>query len=87
MKALFEQLEAINARAQEIVGVAQKTGDWETAYDLIFSNVIINAARVLIKDLNLSFEYYDPDTSYRDDVMAYTNALDRFITEKKPFFA
>lgn len=50
------------------------TADWEIKYDRIFD---YGAQHVwpLIKALCLKLEYYDPDTSYQEDVTAYVQAL------------
>jgi phenylalanyl-tRNA synthetase beta subunit len=44
---------------------------WERKYDLIFSNEISSK----IRSMTYNIEYYDPDTSYEEDVNAYVNAL------------
>lgn len=44
--------------------------DWEMKYDLIFSE------RVSRRIFNLiTLDYYDPDTSYQEDVTAFVNAF------------
>ena len=45
--------------------------DWETKYDLIFSDQISKK----ISETNINFEHHDPDTSYEDDVKSYVNSL------------
>jgi hypothetical protein len=47
---------------------------WEAKYDLIFSDKIS-------KKFNLN--YYGPDTSYEEDVMAFMKALDSYMCEQK----
>ena len=44
---------------------------WRTKYDLVFSDDIAGAVR----DLNIRLEWYDPDTSYEEDVLAYMSAI------------
>lgn len=69
-------------RAVAIAQLEDTEDAWETVYDLVFSK---NGNRVINKCLNaldVSFaDYYDPDTSYQEDVMAYIDALNR--TTKK----
>lgn len=43
---------------------------WETKYDLIFSERISRAIHNMI-----SLDYYDPDTSYEEDVKAFIYAI------------
>jgi hypothetical protein len=45
---------------------------WHEKYDLIFSEEISK---------NFDFEYYDPDISYQEDVVAYMNALDEYMNK------
>ena len=58
---IFEMMEAI----------IDSDLDWEQKYDLIFSEDI----SISISKLNLLQDYYDPDSSYKDDVLAYYNAV------------
>ena len=71
-----------------IVQVAQLEDNyacWEVAYNLVFSDDGSKRIRQMLNELNLSFDYYDPDTSYKEDVLAYTNALSEFTTTLTPF--
>src|SRR4051812_31636023 len=45
---------------------------WEDKYDLIFKDY---SPRQLSCILGRYIEYYDPDTSYEEDLTAYVNAL------------
>lgn len=58
-------------KAKEIVA---STLSWEEKYDKIFSEEISQ---------QFSFEYYDPDTSYQEDVMAFMNALDEYMKKQQ----
>ena len=49
--------------------------DWEDKYDVIFSKSCSQEINLLRKQVGLSFDYYDPDTSYEEDVSAYVRAL------------
>jgi hypothetical protein len=46
---------------------------WEYKYDRIFRYA--NNILKLMGELNISFIYYDPDTSYEEDTRAYVQAL------------
>lgn len=50
--------------------------DWEAKYDLIFSDEISR---------KFNLDYYDPDTSYREDVMAFMDALEEYMEKFKGF--
>ncbi len=36
-----------------------------------------------MKELNIRFDYYDPDTSYEEDALAFSNALNEKVEELK----
>lgn len=58
------------AQAQAVVD--DEAMDWEAKYDFIFSPEF----SVYIRDtLGFRLDYYDPDTSYEEDVRAYVTAL------------
>lgn len=59
------------------VHVANSDAEWETKYDLIFSDDM----SLMVMDLDPGFSYYDPDTSYEDDVRAFVDALQERVTE------
>lgn len=50
---------------------------WETKYDLIFSKRI---SRRVFSLINL--DYYDPDSSYEDDVRAFMDAFNETMINK-----
>ena len=45
--------------------------DWEDRYDMIFALRVQDP----IRDLGWTFEYYDPDTTYEEDVKALVGYL------------
>ena len=70
----MEELLKLHDKAKEIV---QSNLSWEAKYDIIFSEVL--AKRVY--EIARGFSYYDPDSSYEADVMAFYNAFTDYITE------
>lgn len=56
---------------------------WDLTYSLVFSDNICRRTRTLFNELNISFDYYDPDTSYEEDVRAYADALNEKVTSIK----
>lgn len=55
---------------QEINEVYNSDLDWDVKYDLIFSERLSRKVFKLIR-----LDYYDPDTTYQEDVTAFVNAL------------
>lgn len=45
---------------------------WEDVYNIIFSERVSQVA-------NQYFDWYDPDTTYKDDVLAFHNAFVEFM--------
>jgi hypothetical protein len=66
----MDKIERYLGLADQVFQIAESDASAETKYDLIFS-----------EDLSLTlgqifrFDYYDPDTSYEEDVQAYVLAL------------
>lgn len=84
---LFE----INTFIQTTIRVANETApndcdSWKLAYDLVFSKNCSQRAYALLKDLNINFDYYDPDASYEDDVEAFARALNNLCEEVAVFY-
>lgn len=82
---------AILAKLRQILGVAEdivraEEFTWENRYDLIFSNQIARQVSNLFHASPIVFDYYDPDSSYEDDVTAFVDALEDHI-EKLASFA
>lgn len=88
-------LHNINDRVQHWVDKAQKSEPsmseedqyvmWKTMYDMVFSDNISGRAFEMIQDAGLSMDYYDPDTSYQEDVEAFARAL-KWLCDDNPLF-
>lgn len=48
---------------------------WEAKYDMIFCKEVSQKA----KKLAPSFDWYDPDTTYEEDVMAFFNSFTEYL--------
>lgn len=57
--------------SKEADTIALSDLDWELKYNLIFSDDISRE----MYNLDLVPEYYDPDSSYEDDVLAFVRAV------------
>lgn len=75
----YLELVKINNKVQRLVN--EEDVDWELKYDSIFSPNVSRKVFALMKELNVSFDYYDPDTSYEEDVKAFSDALDSKVKE------
>ena len=69
----MEQLQELKKLIDEVVRVYESAAEWKVKYDLIFSEHLSRR----ICDI-VCIEYYDPDTSYEEDVRAYVVALLRY---------
>lgn len=61
---------------KEVNRIFDSTLPWETKYDLIFSEFISRRISSIIH-----LDYYDPDTSYQEDVTAFVNALNEKMSD------
>ena len=71
MKPLDELLDVVTQVNQVFTSEALS---WEAKYDLIFSETL--SQRVF--DLS-HLDYYDPDTTYQEDVEAFVNAVNQHV--------
>lgn len=85
----FEEKDQINNNVTEQLKNLQKEANeiynsdmpWETKYKLIFSKNISRRFNELIEEINEHFSYYDPDSDYDDDVIAFMSAMNEKIEE------
>ena len=49
--------------------------NFKLKYNLIFSKNISDPISDLLRELNIKLSYYDPDSSYKEDVMAFYEAI------------
>lgn len=73
-------------RAVTIAQLEDTDDAWETAYDLVFSKTGNRVISQCLAALDVSFaDYYDPDTSYQEDVLAYVEALNKTTLKLEKF--
>lgn len=77
----YQELINLNDKVQKLV--MQEDVDWEMKFDLVFSQEVSRRVFNLLDALNVSFDYYDPDTSYEEDVLAFSNAFNEKMEELK----
>lgn len=58
---------------------------WATLYDIVFSDHGNGRIAKLLRQMNHSIDYYDPDTTYEEDATAYLKALRAKYDELKQF--
>ena len=67
----YKQKKEIYGRAKRIF---TSNLDWVDKFDMIFG----------LKNIyNLNLDYYDPDTSYEEDVIAFMNAFDDHMKKEE----
>jgi hypothetical protein len=69
MAITFTELQEIYKEAREIF---KSSISWKAKYDLIFSDRISK---------KVSFDWYDPDTSYEEDVTYFMMGFDSYMNE------
>lgn len=63
-------MDEFNTFTAEAIRIYDSNLPWDTKYDLIFSE---NISRKIFSLVRL--DYYDPDTTYEEDVKAFISAL------------
>ena len=74
----YQEIIKINTNVQKLI---VEDIDWEVKYDLIFCNAVSKNIFNLFKEIGIFFDYYDPDTSYQEDSLAFSNALNDKIEQ------
>lgn len=85
--ALVEQFDKTVAALAEVCEQARAQGTeqaWKLAFGLVFSDHGSGRVRAVLGALNIDFDYYDPDTSYEEDVLAYVTALQSLHRQAQP---
>lgn len=67
-----DQIRDLIKRAEAIYN---SDADWKIKYELIFN---LNIWQKIRWELGVNFEWYDPDTTYQEDITAYFYALMEF---------
>lgn len=68
----MEYTELVNIK-QRIHRIINSELEWVDKYDMIFSDEI---------SMNFHLDYYDPDTSYEEDVLAWVAAFDEYFKKQ-----
>lgn len=77
--SLQNQIKRFIRLADEALRIKESNVSWETKYALIFSYNVAGE----IRKTHIDFEWYDPDTSYQEDVVAFVNAVTERANEFK----
>ena len=84
MVVINDYVQTIVTNAQELDAQKkedwQRGADWDSVFGLVFNEDTSTAAFAALKSINNSLDYYDPDTSYEEDIMAFANALNEKVT-------
>lgn len=68
--SLFARHREFIILAREVERICTSSASWETKYEAVFNEDVSLRMRALCP----SFDYYDPDTSYEEDVRAFQRA-------------
>lgn len=71
---MIDKIKELSKLIDEAEIVFNSTADWSIKYDAIFAMNIWKQ----IREAGFDFEWYDPDTSYEEDVTYYFRALKEF---------
>ena len=77
-----KQMDQLIEEIDELIRIYETDIDWESKYDLIFYTHK-ETIHPLCNDIGMNFDWYDPDTSYEEDVRSYMEALKEFQTKLK----
>lgn len=91
--ANFAELVRLDMKIQALIEIAYTSakGDdghhvWQDVFDRVFEGKLCKRAGELFSALSRSFDWYDPDTTYQEDVTYFARALHDRVEELKPQF-
>lgn len=84
MQHLVQQLQATFQFLTAVVENPNLT--WHDKYSQVFCEHGSTRVHSLFKQLNLSFDYCDPDTGYQQDAMAFYDALKERMVKLEPLW-
>ena len=65
-----------------ILNMASTDEDWNEVYDEVFGGIIGETAKEIFSETNMEQpSYYDPDTTYKEDVMAWAEPVRKAFAE------
>jgi len=76
---IAESLKDLKPRILTALAIIDSDVTWELKYGIVFSKKVSAKIFSGMKDIGLSTDYYDPDTSYDEDVLAYKNFLEETL--------
>ena len=76
LKRLNSNLQALVSNTCSASVIEDISDHWETTYDLVFSDALSKPIYQALRELNQRLDYYDPDSSYEDDVLAFASAVE-----------
>jgi hypothetical protein len=75
---LIEELANLSEFVQSVIAAAiadDSEESWEKAYDAVFSDAVSIRIFFIFNALGMGLDYYDPDTTYEEDVRAFASAV------------
>lgn len=81
IKSICDELESMINKGDEDDPTGNDWGVWEPIYDKVFSSNESISICKRVKRLVPDFTWFDPDTTYKEDVCAFFWALNEYIYE------
>lgn len=79
LKKLNIQLQSLVNNALQASKLSDVQEPWGSACSMVFSDTISKPIYAAVKILNQNLNYYDPDASYEEDVLAFAAAVNEKV--------
>ena len=80
---VLRELQKIDEKLDRLLDAADTDSDWEQVYTHVFK-VVSRQVKPLLQQIGKRFpDYYDPDTTYEEDVRAWVEAFKKVYAEVK----
>ncbi len=74
-------VQILKSLLKDVKTVINSELEWEIKYNIVFSETLSGKIYKELENIDVKFDYYDPDTDYEDDVRAFANGLNNFLEE------
>lgn len=74
---MFENEKEFIRLARAAQTICESEATWKTKFSLVFSEYLSGE----LQDLSVDFDWYDPDTTYEEDVLAFCRAINEKADE------
>lgn len=79
LKKLNAQLQSLVNNTLQVSMLSDGQGPWESTFPMVFSDTVSKPIYAAAKILNQNLDYYDSDASYKGDILAFADVVNKKV--------